>query len=162
MHIVSKVLIALVLLLGVIFMLSRRKDNPRIESNRPATAHTYYYYPKANFYYDSTDGNYICWDSTGSEWKDTDQLPLQQVDIGKRVRIGESMDPVWKDNAQHRLIYSVSLYSEPEDFKKKDKPVSTVDKKPDSSTIGERSEKKSGVKKFFERIFPPKKKKDKS
>lgn len=160
MHTGLKVLITIVLLLGVIFMISNRRGERLIKSDRPVAPHTYYYYPKANFYYDSTAGNYICWDSSATEWKNTDQLPVQQLDLGKRVRIGESLNPVWKDNQQHRLIYSVSLYSEPEDFKKKKVPVSNSDKKTDSALSEEKDEKKSGVKKFFERIFPPKKKKE--
>ena len=158
---VLKVVISGVVLLGGILILSQRKGNKLIKSERPVIAHTYYYYPKANFYYDSTKGNYICWDSATTEWKITDKLPVHQVDLGKRVRIGESLEPIWKDNPQHRLIYSVSLYSDPEDFKKKEKAVvADTSQKSDSLSEQEKTEKKSGVKKFFERVFPPKKKKD--
>jgi hypothetical protein len=150
-----------VILLGAILALSSKKENKSLKSNRPAELHTYYYYPKANFYYDSTAGNYICWDSSAAEWKTTDKLPVQQEDLGKRVRIGDSPAPVWSENQNHRLIYSVSLYSDPKDFKKKEKPVVKDTAKSDSIIIADgKDEKKSGVKKFFERIFPPKKKKD--
>ena len=162
MHIVVKVIVAVVVLLGAIFAFSSRKQNNLIKGDRPnVRPHTYYYYPKANFYYDSTAGNYVCWDSATTEWKTTDQLPVQEVDLGKRVRIGESTTPIWEENQDHRLIYSVSLYSDPKDFKKKEKPVVTTSKeKPDTLTAQEQAEKKSGVKKLFERIFPPKKKKN--
>ena len=158
MHIVLKVVIGVLLLLGGILALSHKKGGNRIKKEKPAVAHTYYYYPKANFYYDSTQGNYICWDSTAAEWVTTDQLPVQEVDLGKRVRIGESLEPVWQENQNHRLIYSVSLYSELKDFKKKEKPVIVADtSKSDTISEYENVKKKSGVKKFFERIFPPKK-----
>ena len=162
MHIILKIIVGVVILLGAIFAFSSRKENSRIQSDRPLVKlHTYYYYPKANFYYDSTAGRYICWDSAATEWKTTDKLPVQEVDLGKRVRIGESLNPVWLENQDHRLIYSVSLYSEPKDFKKKEKPIVTASKpKQDTMSELEKAEKKSGVKKFIERIFPPKKKKD--
>jgi len=157
MHIVLKVLIGVVILLGAILALSTKRENKSFKSDRPLALHTYYYYPKANFYYDSTAGNYICWDSSSAAWKTTDKLPVQQEDLGKRVRIADSPAPIWRENQNHRLIYSVSLYSDPEDFKKKEKPVVKDTLKSDS-LISE--EKKSGVKKFFERIFPSKKKKN--
>lgn len=160
MHIVLKVLIGVVILVGAILALSSKKGNKSIKSDRPVQPHTYYYYPKANFYYDSTAGNYVCWDSSTAEWKTTDKLPVQQEDLGKRVRIGDSPAPIWRENQNHRLIYSVSLYSDPEDFKKNEKPVTKDTLKSDSVIAEEKEEKKSGVKKFFERIFPPKKKKD--
>lgn len=162
MHIILKIIIGVVVLLGAIFAFSSKKENSRIKSDRPLVkAHTYYYYPKANFYYDSTAGKYICWDSTATDWKTTDKLPVQEVDLGKRVRIGESINPVWLENQEHRLIYSVSLYSEPKDFKKKEKPVVTAPKqKQDTMSEMEKDEKKSGVKKFFERVFSSKKKKN--
>ena len=161
MHIILKVAVGVLVLLGAVFAFSSRKQINAIKGDRPpVTPHTYYYYPKANFYYDSTAGNYICWDSGATEWKITDKLPVQEVDLGKRVRLGESTKPIWQENQDHRLIYSVSLYSVPKDFKKKEKPVVTAPKQQDTLSQLEKSEKKSGVKKFFEKIFPPKKKKN--
>lgn len=159
MHIVLKVLIGVVVLLGAILVVFPKKENRSLRSNRTVEPHTYYYYPMANFYYDSTAGNYICWDSSAVEWKTTDKLPVQQEDLGKRVRIGNFPAPVWKENQNHRLIYSVSLYSDPKDFKNKEKPVAKDSAKSDSSIISEEEEeKKNGVKKFFDRIFTKKKK----
>ena len=161
MQIVLKVLIGIMLLVGALLVFSSKKEKNFINNDRPRSVklHTYYYYPKANFYYDSTEGKYICWDSTAVEWKKTDKLPVQQADLGKTVRIGESAEPVWKENHQHRLIYSVSLYSDPEDFKKEEKIVVAENEK-SNIPKSQKTEKKSGVRKFFERIFPPKKKKD--
>ena len=160
MKIVLKIIVGVVILLGAILALSPKKESKLLQSNRPIEVHTYYYYPKANFYYDSTAGNYVCWDSAASEWKTTDKLPVQQEDLGKRVRIGDLAAPVWRENENHRLIYSVSLYSDAKDFKKKEKPVVKDTLKSDTLTTEEKVEKKSGVKKFFEKIFPSKKKKN--
>ena len=145
---VLKIIVGVVILLGAILALSPKKENKLLGSNRPVELHTYYYYPKANFYYDSTAGNYVCWDSSTLEWKTTDKLPVQQEDLGKRVRIGDSPATVWKENENHRLIYSVSLYSDAKDFKKKEKPVVKDTVKSDTIIPGaeEKTEKKSSSK----------------
>ena len=162
MKMALKIILGVVILLGAILALSPKNDNKLLRSDRPIELHTYYYYPKANFYYDSTTGDYVCWDSSLNEWKSTDKLPVQQEDLGKRVRIGEVAAPVWIENENHRLIYSVSLYSDANDFKKKEKPAVKDTVRSDTTTTdAEKVDKKSGVKKFFEKIFPPKKKKDK-
>jgi len=161
MQIVLKVLIGAMVIIAALVGFSPREEKMSISSDRPPTSkrvsvapHTYYYYPKANFYYDSTNGNYIGWDSTEASWKETDKLPVQ-VDMGKTVRIGPSSEPVWKENEQHRLIYSVSLYGAPEDFKKPEKIQPRQKPKSDSTVKPEK--KKTGVGKFFNRIFSPKK-----
>lgn len=160
MHLLFKLLIGIVILAGGLLIFAPRGAGKRIERSRPPVSHTFYYYPKANFYYDSTDGNYVIWDSANLKWKQTNQLPLQQEDLGKRVRIGETTSPVWRENEHHKLVYSVSLYSDAKDFKKKPKPVVNTKPRQDTLTTEDQSKKKTGVKKFFERIFPPKKKKD--
>jgi hypothetical protein len=159
MQIALKVLVGAMLLILALVVFSSKNENSFLKNDRPANSipHTYYYYPKANFYYDSTDGKYICRDTTEAGWIKTDKLPLQQDDIGKRVRIGAVAEPVWSENEHHRMIYSVSLYSEPKDFKQ---PRKEEPKKPIVVVDTLEIVKKSGVKKFFERIFPPKKKKD--
>ena len=154
-----KILLGVIILLGAILALSPKKEHAFLNSDRPATLRTYYYYPKANLYYDSTKGNYILWDSLASTWKSTDKLPVQQIDLGKTVRIGQVVEPVWKENQQHRLIYSVSLYSAAEDFKKPAK-IEVTEEYSNVAGKSQKAEKKTGVRKFFERIFPPKKKKE--
>lgn len=158
MQIVIKVLIGAMILVGAILALSSKQETNFLKSDRIPIKHTYYYYPKANFYYDSTDGNYICWDSASAAWSNTDKLPVQQADLGKTVRIGETSEPVWIENQHHRLIYSVSLYSGPKDFKIEEKPEVAENEKSNIAIKPQKAEKKSGVRKFFERVFPPKKK----
>lgn len=160
MQILFKVLLAVVFLLAAYLIFSPKKEHAFLNSDRPVSLHTYYYYPKANFYYDSTKGNYILWDSTNLEWITSENLPVQQSDLGKTVRIGQVTEPVWRENEQHRLIYSVSLYSAPEDFKKPPKVEVSQENKPKLSSDSQKAEKKTGVGKFFERIFASKKKKE--
>ncbi len=160
MQILLKVLLGVVFLLAAFLVFSPKKEHAFLNSDRPVSLHTYYYYPKANFYYDSTKGNYILWDSTNLKWMTTDNLPVQQSDLGKTVRIGQVTEPVWKENEQHRLIYSVTLYSGPEDFKKPPKVEISEENNPNQPGELQKADKKSGVRKFFDRIFPPKKKKE--
>ena len=116
-------------------------------------------------YYDSSEAVYIFLDSANS-WIESKQLPLKG-DIGKNVRIDSAAQPVWKDNEKHRLLYSVALYGDSNDFKK-GLPDSTsvvkvnkVDKKEDDDTAQpENKKKKSGIKRFFERLFKSDKKKE--
>jgi hypothetical protein len=159
MQLVLKVLVGVMLIILALVAFLPKSEKSVLKHDRPAIPHTYYYYPKANFYYDSTDGKYICWDSSGSAWKKSNELPLQQDDLGKRVRIGQVSEPVWQENEHHRLIYSVSLYSGPKDFKI-EKKTAVKSAKSDDTVNDEQGQKKSGVKKFLERIFPPKNKKD--
>jgi hypothetical protein len=162
MHVTVKSLIGVIVVVGVVLAFSTKNEGNFLKRNPPPPAlHVYYYYPKANFYYDSTAEKYICWDSSSSKWNSTDKLPVQQADLGKTVRIGHVETPVWKENQHHRLIYSVSLYSSPSDFKEEEKPnPKSYKKTTDIDSASQDVEKKSGVRKFFERIFPPKKKKD--
>jgi hypothetical protein len=159
MQIVLKVLVGVMLIILALVALLPKSEKSVLNRDRPSIPHTYYYYPKANFYYDSTDGKYICWDSSGSAWKKSSELPLQQDDLGKRVRIGQAPEPVWQENEHHRLIYSVSLYSGPKDFKI-EKKTAVKPAKSNDTVNDEQVQKKSAVKKFLERIFPPKNKKD--
>lgn len=158
MQTVIKVLLGVMLVILALVAFSPKSEKSFLKNDRPSIPHTYYYYPKANFYYDSTDSQYILWNSTSESWEKSDKLPLEQDDIGRRIRIGLAAEPVWKENQQHRLIYSVTLYSDPEDFKQ---PRKEEPKKPNIvAQPQQETEKKSGMKKFLERIFPPKKKKD--
>jgi len=163
MTILTKVLLGVVILVVAILGFASKKEKSFLSSaipGKPNPAHVYYYYPKANFYYDSTGDKYICLDSSVGDWKSNDKLPVQTNDMGKSVRIGEVSEPVWMENQHHRLIYSVSLYSASNDFKKEEKPEEIQQEKSLIVIEAQKVEKKKGVRKFLQRIFPPKKKKD--
>jgi len=76
------------------------------------------------------------------------------------VFIDSPSQPVWKDNANHKLIYSAVLYASPNDTVQKKEPKPVV-KPVDSSA--KKEEHKSGIRRFFDKIFGKKKKnKDKN
>lgn len=154
MHIVIKVLIGIVIIGGAYLSLTPGKQKISKEY-RP---HVYYYYPKANMYYDSTEDTYINWDSVEHDWKISSNLPVNAGEIGRSVKIDHPADPVWSDNSNHRMIYAVSLYTSKKDLKKEQKndgrvAVRTVDKQ----ASAEKEKKRSGIRKFFDRLFAKKK-----
>src|SRR5690242_3993890 len=86
----------------------------------------YYFFPKANVYFDSANKDYIFLGNDGKTWITQKQIPaVVQSLMDRSVYIGSPSQPVWKDNADHKLIYSAALYMSPNDTvqKKEPKPV---------------------------------------
>ncbi|MEI6949251.1 hypothetical protein V9K67_18850 [Paraflavisolibacter sp. H34] len=126
---------------------------------------SFYYYPKANIYYHIPKQEFIYFDSNEHHWRTSRQLPdsLQQG-LDKNVMLNDPPLPVWKENEQHRLVYSVSFYASPEDFKEKPPPPQGPVPYPqgeisqgDTTAVPEKREK--GIKGFFNRLFGKKEKK---
>src|SRR5215218_7557781 len=91
--------------------------NGEEEKKTPATLPPqYYYYPRANVYFDSANKDYLFAANDGTSWQTAKQIPnIVQGLMDKSVFISNPPQPVWKDNEQHRLIYSAVLYATPED-----------------------------------------------
>lgn len=117
----------------------------------------YYFYPKANVYFDSVNKDYLFLGGDGATWTTQKQIPAAvQSMMDKGVLIQTPAQPVWKDNANHKLIYSAALYATAADtVEKKVSPPVKVD------TAVKKEERKSGIGRFFSKLFG-KKKKDKS
>ena len=120
----------------------------------------YYYYPKANVYFDTVNKDYIFLGSDGATWTSGKAIPAaMQSMMDKSVLLDTFSQPVWKDNQNHRLIYSAVLYRSPNDtIEKKPEPV-VLKPAPGPDSVGEKKEKK-GLRKFLDKLFG-KKKKDK-
>ena len=126
----------------------------------------YYYYPRANVYFDSANKDYVYLANDGVNWQTAKQIPnIVQGLMDKSVFIQTPSAPVWKDNEKNKLVYSALLYATPEDTMVKKvipKPVIKRDSVPDSTTVT--GKKRSGVRRFFDKIFgglkKDKKKKD--
>lgn len=126
----------------------------------------YYYYPRANVYFDSANKEYIFLATDGITWQTAKQIPnVVQGLMDKSVLIPNPPQPVWKDNEQHKLIYSSVLYVTPEDTiaKKEPPPPPPTAKTTDTVAEKEKRERK-GFRKFVDKIFSvfkkDKKKKD--
>ena len=120
----------------------------------------YYFYPKANVYFDTVNKDYLFLGSDGVTWTSGKEIPAAMHSMmDKSVLLDTFTQPVWKDNQNHRLIYSAVLYRSPNDTVEK-KPA-VVEQKPTvtADTVEKKKEKK-GLRKFLDKIFG-KKKKDK-
>jgi hypothetical protein len=133
---------------------------------------TFYFYPKSNIYYDVDNDQYFVL-SVNDGWKTVDEIPEEQKAVlGEKVTLDHPELPVWKANAEHKMIYGASLYTSQKDYREKFyqdslnsllKETTIIATKIDTTvfTTGEEEEnKKSGIGKFFDKIFSGKKKRD--
>ena len=115
----------------------------------------YFFYPKANVYFDTVNKNYLFLGNEGS-WVTEKVIPAaMQEMMDKSVLLDTFLQPVWKDNENHKLVYSAALYASPEDTVEK-KPVSVIQKQANPDTTVKKERK--GVRKFLDKIFSRKKK----
>lgn len=132
---------------------AKKPEAPPAET--PAPKPDYYYFPKANVYFDSANKDYLFLANDSNSWVTEKRIPAVMLAMmDKSVRIDSPAQPVWKDNQNHRLIYSAVLYASPTDTveTKVEKPVAKVD------SVVEKKEEKKGVKGFFSKLFGRKKK----
>jgi hypothetical protein len=122
-----------------------------------------FYYPKANVYHDLAEDEYYFYHSEQKEWIATKKISREQESsLGDRVPVSVN-DPVWKNNYQERLIYSVSLYAKPslirqqlveDSIKMVPKKIPEVNSIPSHDSIPSTEEKpKKGLKKFLDKLF---------
>lgn len=124
---------------------------------------TVYFYPKANVYYQVGTGKYIFYDTVGKAWNLTKNFSEEQkLSLGEKAVIENPPAPVWKNNAEDRLIYSANLYSSPSDIKEKfqSDSINSLPPKPvirhDTAIAKvpvEDEKPKSGLRKFLDKLF---------
>ncbi|GAA4325625.1 hypothetical protein [Flaviaesturariibacter amylovorans] len=86
------------------------------------------YYPLANTYFDQDRERYYWLDTATYEWTRRDTLPAALRDgLGRSISIPNPPVPVYRDNAQHRLIYGTALYSTKTDLERKLREDSLAD-----------------------------------
>lgn len=134
-----------------------------------------YYYPKANVYYEVGTGQYAYFNAASNSWKETKAFSEEQkLSLGERAIIQKPSSPLWKNNADDRMVYSARLYGAAQNLQQKfredslnslPKPTATVTpvvKKTKPATVEKDSVKtKSGIARFFEKLFKGKKKENK-
>lgn len=114
----------------------------------------YFYYPRANVYFDTANKEYLFLGSDTSNWQMAKQIPaVVQALMDKNVFIQNPATPVWKDNDNHRLVYSALLYATANDTteRKVQKPVIRQKTGIDSSKLARKERK--GIRRFFDKIF---------
>lgn len=122
----------------------------------------YFYYPRANVYFDSANKEYLFLANDSSNWQTAKALPnVMQGLMDKSIYIQNPSQPVWKDNDKHKLIYSSLLYATPEDTVEKKEIPKPIVKVSVDTTAKEKKEAK-GLRKVLGKIFGifKKKKKD--
>ena len=117
----------------------------------------YFYYPKANVYFDTVNKDYLFLGGDG-KWVTEKQIPaVVQAMMDKHVLLDTFSQPVWKDNENHRLVYSAALYASPKD---------TVDEVPEPVVLKpatpepEVKKEKKGLRRFLDKLFSRKKKEE--
>ncbi|GAC1380283.1 MAG: hypothetical protein NVSMB45_03370 [Ginsengibacter sp.] len=124
----------------------------------------FYYYPKANAYYDVTNASFIYSLDSGKNWTVLQDSSKQNNSfLGKRVLIKSYTSDVWRDNEVHRKMYGGTLINlvRRDSSKEKNLKAKAAAKKanmnPDSLLISEQPKKKRN---FFQRLFGKKRKKE--
>ena len=157
-------MIRYLLIVGTLFFwVACNDDQPQVNTVQPAPLPPqYYYYPRANVYFDSANKDYLFLSTDSTNWLSAKQIPavVHQL-MDKGVHLQNPPDPVWKDNATHRLVYSAVLYATHNDtvakkvVKPARKPVVPVADSVDTIAKKERK----GLGKFLDKIFGRNKKK---
>lgn len=149
-------------LTAVLFACSDNKAEKLAAAVHPPAppAPKYYFFPKANVYVDSVNRDYVFLSGDGKTWTTEKQIPAVVHGLmDKSILIDSPPQPVWKDNENHRLVYSAVLYATPADtVEKKERRVVAKAEAPDTA---EKKERKGGLRRFFDKLFG-KKNKDKS
>ncbi len=81
-------------------------------NNKTKTASQFYYYPKANMYYEIAEKNYVYSLDSGKTWLNIkDTTGKEPLTLGKKVLLTSKTDSIWKENEVHRKLYSGNLYN---------------------------------------------------
>jgi hypothetical protein len=160
-----------ILVVGIVGYFVYAAVKPQKEPLKTGTKGVYYY-PRANVYYDVATGQYIYFDGAEKTWKQSKKISEEQkLSLGEKAVIATPSSPIWKNNEQDKLVYSVNLYSSPNDLKQKfhtdslssvpppPKVVVAPPKEVNPQQKTEEEKTKSGFKKFLDKIF---KRKDKA
>ena len=137
---------------------NNKEERTSVSAHAALPSPQYYFFPKANVYFDSANKDYLFLGSDGKTWITQKQIPAaMQTLMDKSVFIDSPAQPVWKDNANHRLVYSAALYLSPNDTVEK-KIVKPVERTVVIDSSVKKEEHKSGIRRFFDKIFHRKKK----
>jgi hypothetical protein len=128
----------------------------------PTDGTTFYYYPRANVYFDVERGRYIHQDSSTGSWQKSKKLPGNRKEkLGQYVILNHPTPPVCSQNSQHRLVYGATLYARDADIRRKfveDSLRSVVVPKPAPGKMPfpsktDSSDTRTGIERFLDRLF---------
>lgn len=113
----------------------------------------YFYFPRANVYFDSANKAYVFLANDSTGWQMAKQIPnVMQGLMDKSAYIQNPPEPVWTDNEKHKLIYSALLYATAQDTVMKKVVPKPVAPPPVADTLA-KERKRKGIKKLVDKIF---------
>ena len=121
----------------------------------------FYFFPKANAYFDEDNNQYFITDKEKG-WQAVTDLPPEEKDsLGEKILLTNPPTPVWKNNEQDRLLYSLSTYASAQEYRKKfyEDSLNSLPKKvqkAEEDTVSKKE--KTGLGKFLEKVFSKKEK----
>ncbi|TCJ12649.1 hypothetical protein EPD60_15400 [Flaviaesturariibacter flavus] len=115
------------------------------------------YYPQRDAYRDEENGVYLVFDSVEQQWTRRDTL---EGSPGPAVRIADPGVPVYRDNAQHRLIYGTARFADRDELARKrvEDSLAAVPKLAPPPPPEEAPKRKTRVGRWLEKIFGKKEK----
>ena len=128
----------------------------------PTDGTTFYYYPRANVYFDVERERYLHQDSSTGSWQKSKKLPGEEKKkLGQYVILNNPTPPVWSQNSQHRLVYGTTLYGREAEVRRKFvedslRSVVVVRRPPGKKSTGSKTDTndtRSGIERFFDRLF---------
>lgn len=149
---IIKIFVAFILVAAAVVGFTSKKPPEKKEQGN-----YYYYFPQANVYFDSVSKAYCFQVQHDEGWHTDTNIPDSiRFLLNKKVVLGKRSNPVWKDNEHDRLIYAISLYAKPEDFKEKKvepPPPAPLVAKDSTSNKEEPVKHESKIKRFFRKLF---------
>lgn len=138
----------------LLFFVACNNEQKKEEKKAAGLPPAYYFFPRANVYFDSANKDYLFLANDGKTWQSAKQIPnIVQGLMDKSVLIVTPSNPVWKDNEQHRLLYSSLLYAMPSDTVAKKLPPKPVVKVQDTIAVAKEKKERKGLRKFVDKIF---------
>lgn len=128
---------------------------------------TFYYYPKSNVYFDVAKQVYLYSLNGGKSWEALSiNSPNPPATLGDRVVIYSATDSIWKDNEAHRKQYAGVLYNISNDSASASLAGPASERKiakkykPQTSVANDNVKKEKPLRRFFNRLFGKRKKKE--
>ncbi len=132
-------------------------------SNSKGSQTGFYYYPRKNMYYDVEKNIFLYSLDSAKTWRSLANVTGKEpATLGEKVIIDKTPDEVFKNNEEHRKLYSGNLYNNinrdttatlnPEVSERKELATRIAAARSNNS-----EKPKKRIKKFFEKIFGKKK-----
>ncbi|RYZ20906.1 MAG: hypothetical protein EOO16_14955 [Chitinophagaceae bacterium] len=115
------------------------------------------YYPQRDVYRDEDNSVYLVFDSVEQQWTRQDTV---SGSLGKAIPIAEPAVPVYRENAQHRLIYGTASFADRNELSRKrlEDSLASVPKTPKVVPPEDEPKRKTKIGRWLEKVFGKKEK----